>query len=183
MYIGYAQNVITPSLERPVFLAGFDQNRRATAVHDDLFVRALALRTPERTLVLCALDLIGFFRPDVQEIIQRVGDKSAGLNRPEILVASLHPHDGPDTMGLWGPDDRTNGVDPLYLSIVKEKAVSTILSALAATTRESPAMKSVCLRVPGLARNARNPEILDDELTTLQFLDEGGRPLASRRGR
>jgi len=179
MFIGYAQNLITPSLERPVFLAGFAQNRRATAIHDDLYVRALALRTPERTLVLCALDLIGFFRPDVQEIIQRVRDKSAGLNRPEILVASLHPHDGPDTMGLWGPDDRTSGVDPLYLSIVKEKAVSTILSALAATTRESPAMKSVCLRVPGLARNARNPEILDDELTTLQFLDEGGRPLAS----
>jgi hypothetical protein len=179
MFIGYAQNLITPSLERPVFLAGFAQNRRATAIHDDLYVRALALRTSERTLVLCALDLIGFFRPDVQEIIQRIGDKSAGLNRPEILVASLHPHDGPDTMGLWGPDDRTSGVDPLYLSIVKEKAVSTILSALAATTRESPAMKSVCLRVPGLARNARSPEILDDELTTLQFLDEGGRPLAS----
>jgi len=179
MFIGYAQNLITPSLERPVFLAGFAQNRRATAIHDDLYVRALALRTPERTLVLCALDLIGFFRPDAQEIIQRVCVQSTELNKPEILVASLHPHDGPDTMGLWGPDDRTSGVDPLYLSIVKEKAVSTILSALAATTRESPAMKSVCLRVPGLARNARNPEILDDELTTLQFLDEGGRPLAS----
>jgi hypothetical protein len=179
MFIGYAQNVITPSLERPVFLAGFDQNRWATAVHDDLFVRALALRTSERTLVLCSLDLIGFFRPHVQEIIQRVRDQSAELNKVEILVASLHPHDGPDTMGLWGPDDRTSGVDPLYLAEVKDKTASTILSALAAATRESPAMKSVCLRVPGLARNARNPEILDDELTALQFLDEGGRAMAS----
>jgi hypothetical protein len=179
MLIGYAQNVITPSLERPVFLAGFAQNRRATAIHDDLYVRALALSTPGRTLVLCALDLIGFFRPHVQEIIQRVCSHFTELKKPEILIASLHPHDGPDTMGLWGPDDHTSGVDPLYLAEVKDKAVATIISALSAAIKESPAMKSVCLRVPGLAKNARNPEILDDELTALQFLDEGGKPLAS----
>jgi len=179
MQIGYAQDIITPGLDKPVFLAGFAQNRRATAIHDDLFVRALALRTPERTLVLCALDLIGLFRADVQEIIQRVCGHFTELNKPEILIASLHPHDGPDTMGLWGSDDRTSGVDPLYLAEVKDKAIATILSALAAATKESPAMKSVCLRVPGLAKNARNPEILDDELTALQFLDGGGKPLAS----
>lgn len=178
MFIGYAQNIITPSLERPVFLAGFDQNRRATAIHDDLYVRALTICTPEQTLVLCALDLIGFFRPHIKEIIQRVGDHYSEPNKPAILIASLHPHDGPDTMGLWGPDNHTSGVDPFYLAELKDKAVATILSALA-TTRESPAMKSVCLRVPGLAKNARNPEILDDELTALQFLDASGRPLAS----
>ena len=179
MFIGYAQNIITPSLERPVFLAGFDQNRRATAIHDDLYVRALALCTPGRTLVLCALDLIGFFRPHVQEIIQRVSSHYDGSHKPDIIISSLHPHDGPDTMGLWGPDSRTSGVDPLYMADVKDKAEATILSALAAMTLESPAMKSVCLRVPGLAKNARNPEILDDELTALQFLDKDNRPLAS----
>lgn len=179
MFIGYAQNIITPSLERPVFLAGFDQNRRATAIHDDLYVRALALCTPGRTLVLCAMDLIGFFRPHVQEIIQRVSSHYDGSHKPDIIISSLHPHDGPDTMGLWGPDSHTSGVDPLYLADVKDKAEATILSALAAMTLESPAMKSVCLRVPGLAKNARNPEILDDELTALQFLDKDNRPLAS----
>ena len=177
--IGYAQNVISPSLERPVFLAGFAQNRRATAIHDDLSVRALAICTPERTLVLCALDLIGFFRSDIQEIIRRVHDHFKEQNRPEILIASLHPHDGPDTMGLWGPDDHTSGVDPQYLAEVKDKTALTILSALGSATRESKLMKSVCLRVPGLAKNARNPEILDDELTAMQFLDEAGSPLAS----
>jgi hypothetical protein len=179
MFMGYAQNVITPSLERPVYLAGFAQNRRATAVHDDLYVRALALRTPERTLVLVALDLIGFFRFDVQEVILRARGQSPLSEQPEILIASLHPHDGPDTMGLWGPDDCTRGVDPLYLAEVKDKTVAAILSALADATHESPAMKSVCLRVPGLAKNARDPLILDDELTALQFLDPSGRPLAS----
>jgi hypothetical protein len=115
----------------------------------------------------------------VQEIIQRVSSHYDGSHKPDIIISSLHPHDGPDTMGLWGPDSRTSGVDPLYLADVKDKAEATILSALAAMTLESPAMKSVCLRVPGLAKNARNPEILDDELTALQFLDKDNRPLAS----
>jgi hypothetical protein len=103
----------------------------------------------------------------------------AAPDRLDILVASLHPHDGPDTIGLWGPDDRTSGVDLLYLAKVKDRTETTILSALSTMTREALAMKSVSLHVPGLARNARNPEILDNELTALQFLDERGVPLAS----
>ncbi|MBE3119544.1 MAG: hypothetical protein IMZ50_12430, partial [Candidatus Atribacteria bacterium] len=179
MLIGYAQTIITPSLARPVYMAGFAQNRQATSIHDDLYVRALAMCTRERTIVFCALDLIGFFRPDVQDVIQRVRGHFTELTKPEILIASLHPHDGPDTMGLWGPDDRTSGVDPLYLAELKDKTVATILTALAAAIKESPSLKSVCLRVPGLAKNVRNPEILDDELTALQFLDIDGRPLVS----
>ncbi|MDX1417140.1 MAG: hypothetical protein R3293_23240, partial [Candidatus Promineifilaceae bacterium] len=41
--IGYAQDIITPTVEKPCYLAGFGRKRRAVAVHDDLYVRALAL--------------------------------------------------------------------------------------------------------------------------------------------
>ena len=60
--IGYAQATITPALARPVFLAGFGRNRRAASVHDDLYVRALALREGDVTVVLAAVDLIGLAR-------------------------------------------------------------------------------------------------------------------------
>ena len=63
MNIGYAQNIITPALDRPVYLAGFGNNRRAKTIHDDLYVRAFAIQTAKTTLVLVALDLIGLFRP------------------------------------------------------------------------------------------------------------------------
>lgn len=43
MQVGTAQTVITPALDRPIYLAGFGQNRRAQTVHNDLYVRALAL--------------------------------------------------------------------------------------------------------------------------------------------
>jgi hypothetical protein len=178
MKIGYAQTVITPSLERPVYLAGFGNNRLAESVHDDLTVRALSLHTNETTLVLCALDLVGFFRPDVQDVLEslKVSETFRGLN-PHVILASTHTHHGPDTMGLWGPDDKTRGVDADYITSLKSKIVDTILASL---LDPNPAtVKSTSIHVPGLAKNARNPEIVDDELTLAQFLDTEHCPLAT----
>ncbi len=56
---GHAQAVITPNLERSVFLAGFGQNRRAESVHDDLYAHALATQFGTTTVLMIALDLLG----------------------------------------------------------------------------------------------------------------------------
>ena len=178
MKIGYAQTVITPSLERPVYLAGFGNNRRAEFVHDDLTVRALSLHTNETTLVLCALDLVGFFRPDVQDVLAslKVSETFRGL-KPHVIIASTHTHHGPDTMGLWGKDDKTRGVDADYMASLKSKILDTILASL--IDPKPATVKSTCIHVPGLAKNARDPEIVDDELTLAQFLDTEHCPLAT----
>ena len=178
MKIGYAQNVITPSLDRPVYLAGFGNNRQAETVHDDLTVRALSILTDETTLILCALDLIGFFRPNVQDVIAtlKVSETFRVLN-PHIIIASTHTHHGPDTMGLWGPDDKTRGVDADYLTSLKSKIVDTILASL--SDQKPATVKSTSVQVPGLAKNARDPEIVDEELTLAQFLDSDNQLLAT----
>ena len=172
MKVGYAQNIITPSLDKPVYLAGFGNNRRAETIHDDLYVRALATHSEDdkSTLVLVALDLIGFFRRDVYDVMEtlKVSETFRVLN-PQVVIASVHPHHGPDTMGLWGPDDKTSGVDAEYMSALKEKIASSILSSLSDLKPASVSTTSV--HVPGLAKNARNPEILDDELTLAQYND------------
>ncbi|HRJ58394.1 MAG TPA: neutral/alkaline non-lysosomal ceramidase N-terminal domain-containing protein, partial [Anaerolineales bacterium] len=172
MKIGYAQTVITPSLEKPVYLAGFGNDRRAKTIHDDLYARALAIQTEQTTLVLVALDLIGFFRPDAYEVIEKV-------NRPDvqIVIASTHTHHGPDTMGLWGPDQKTRGVDEVWMSATKQKIVDGIRASL--STLKPASVKWASVHVPGLVKNARNPEILDDELTLLQFLDADHRSLVT----
>ncbi len=182
MKIGYAQQFITPSLDKPVFLAGFGNNRRAETIHDELSVRALSMHTAELSLVLCALDLIGFFRPDVQDVIRQVHNNHPGL---QIVIASTHTHHGPDTMGLWGPDDKTRGVDADYLLNLKAKILETVLASLSETptalsTGLKPAsVKTTSVHVPGLVKNARNPDILDDELSLLQFLAGDQKPLAT----
>ncbi len=172
MKIGYAQNVITPSLDSPVYLAGFGNDRRATAVHDGLYARALAIQTEQTTLVLVALDLIGFFRLDVYAVIDQV-------NRPDvqIIIASTHTHHGPDTMGLWGPDQKTRGVDKKYLADIKIKIGEVIHASL--STLKPASVKWASVHVPGLSANFRNPEIRDDELTLLQFTTADGRPLTT----
>ena len=162
--IGYAQEIITPSLERPVYLAGFDQNRRAESVHDDLYVRALALVLGETEVVVAALDLIGLGRQHCQEIERRVNVAKPGTRK---FLSCTHTHHGPDTIGLWGPDTARSGVDPLYMDSLKDKIVGAMLAAL---DQMAPAeMRLALVQVSGLAKNARDPDILDEELTCLQF--------------
>lgn len=175
MQAGYAQDVITPTLDRPVFLAGFGQDRRAETVHDDLYVRALALEGRDVRLVVAALDLIGLPRPHCQEIEARVAEQAPGTR---LWVACTHTHHGPDTIGFWGPDMATSGVDPEHLAGLKDRVVA---AALAALDRLQPAhLRCTSLPVTGLAKNARDPEILDEELTCLQFCEpDTGAPLAT----
>lgn len=162
--VGFSQMTITPSLEFPVYLAGFGQNRLAESVHDELTVRALALDDGQTRLVLTALDLIGFFRSDVQEVIQRVHEQHPAV---EVIIASIHTHHGPDTLGLWGRNFRHSGVDRMYMAALKDKIYGTILAALEKLTPTF--FKTTSIHVPGVVKNARNPEIVDDELTLVQF--------------
>jgi len=178
MKIGYAQTVITPMLDKPVYLAGFGNNRRATTIHDDLYVRSLAIQTEQSTLVLVALDLIGFFRRDVDDVIGTLKvSETFRVLKPQVVIASTHTHHGPDTMGLWGPDQKTCGVDFEYMSAIKKKIADTITASL--STLKPASAKWTSVRVPGLAKNARNPEIVDDELTLAQFTTSEGKPLAT----
>lgn len=172
---GYAQAVITPSLERPVFLAGFGRNRRAQTVHDDLTARALALKQNGRCLIVVALDLISLHRAQCAAIARRV---AAQLPGAQTLIACTHTHHGPDTLGLWGPDEQTSGVDAAYLDFLFDTVVNTAVAAAAGLQAVHLASTSVV--VPGVAKNFRDPAITDEELTCLQFRAVAGqRPLAT----
>jgi hypothetical protein len=162
--IGYAQQTITPSLDRRVYLAGFDRNRPAMGIHDDLYVRALALKRGETRLVLAALDLLGFPRVYCQQIEARVNEKAPGTR---LILASTHTHHGPDTIGMWGRSWFRSGVDPVYMTTVQHKVVETALRALAQC--QPARLRATATRVPGVAKNSRDPDILDEELTCLQF--------------
>ena len=173
--IGYAQQTITPSLDRTVYLAGFGQNRVAQDVHDDLYVRAVAMALRDTRVVLAALDLLGLSRIHCQEIERRVNERVPGVR---LILACTHTHHGPDTLGLWGPDAATSGTDPEYLAGLKRKVVDTVVTALGCL--QPVRLRCASVRVPGVAKNARDPHILDDELTCAQFCHpEHGAALAT----
>lgn len=173
--IGYAQQTITPALDRMVYLAGFGQNRVAQDIHDELYVRAVAMTLGDTRVVLAALDLLGLSRIHCQEIEQRVNERVPGVR---LILACTHTHHGPDTIGLWGPDVATSGTDGEYLAGLKSKIVDTIVTALGCL--QPARLRSASVRVPGVAKNARDPHILDDELTCAQFCHaEHGAALAT----
>ncbi|MCS6827932.1 MAG: hypothetical protein NZ553_15070, partial [Caldilinea sp.] len=172
---GYAESTITPSLERPVYLAGFGRNRRATSVHDDLYVRALALQMEKDAVVLAAVDLIGLPRHVAQAIEQAVQRTAPDA---QLILAATHTHHGPDTLGLWGPDEWTRGVDERYLSWLEQAIAETATQAL--YKAQPTQLRAASTQVSGVARNARDPAVLDEELSCLQFVaGDALRPLAT----
>jgi hypothetical protein len=132
---GAARSEITPDIaNHKVYLAGFGHNRIATAVHDPLYVRCIALEGGRQTVVMCAADLIGLFYSDVETIRERF--RRTAPPGARLIVASTHVHEGPDTLGLWGPSALETGVDQPYLDWVESRIAET---ALAATRSMAPA--------------------------------------------
>jgi hypothetical protein len=144
-------------------------------VHDDLYARALALADGATQVVLVAVDLIGLTRPFCQAVERQVQSVRPGV---QLLIAATHTHHGPDTLGLWGPDEATSGVDPQYMTAVEQALVAVALEALDAV---APAgLRTAAVTVTGVARNARNPAVKDEELTCLQFCTAAAhQPLAT----
>ncbi len=162
--VGCARRDITPPLEREVYLAGFSRNRQAHGVHDPLYAYALALKHGDTCLVLGALDLLGIARVYCQDIETRV---RASVPGARVVLASTHTHHGPDTIGMWGPGALRSGVDKDYMASLETNVTEVILDAL---DNLQPAwLRCAETHVPHLVKNARDPEIVDDALTCLQF--------------
>jgi hypothetical protein len=124
LQVGFAEADITPKLgDKPVFMAGFGQNRKATKVHDPLMARAVVLRHDKAKIALVSIDVIGFFNPDVVA----VRDKLPGFSH--VMVGSTHNHEGPDTLGLWGPNPFASGVDADDVKNIQDQVVKAVKDA------------------------------------------------------
>ncbi|HEX5268888.1 MAG TPA: hypothetical protein VFW33_00310, partial [Gemmataceae bacterium] len=166
---GFADADITPALsDRPVYMAGFGHNRAATKVHDPLFARAVVLRHDGHKVALASVDVVGFFNPNVV----RVRAALAGFDY--VLVTSTHNHEGPDTLGLWGPNAFQSGVNKEYLKQIEEKIVKAVKSADAAAKPVGAALGTA--RAPELLHDAREPYVKHDELTAIRFAGRDGKP-------
>jgi hypothetical protein len=112
----------------PVFIAGFGDNRQATGYHDRLWARGVVVDGADGRVAIVSVDLIGYFNAEV-ETIRSLVDPSAGIDY--VVVSSTHQHEGPDTLGIWGPDPTTSGVDFGYLDFVNQSVADCINEAAA----------------------------------------------------
>ncbi len=164
---------ITP--ETPVYIAGYGSNRKSTGVHDQIMARCIVLEQGKTRVAFVSCDLIGVPRFHVEKIKTLV--KSV---LPEnIYIAATHVHSAPDTMGQWGPDFRTSGVDQAWLASVREKIARLIDET---TPKLEPANLKIATTkdVPRISKNIRIPKIVDKELGVIQAVNpKTGKPIAT----
>jgi hypothetical protein len=176
---GAAKAVITPDISKnKVYLAGLGLNRVATGVHDDLYVRCVALGAGRQTLALCSVDVIGLFYDDVLKIRERVK-----LDAPQVthlIVASTHVHEGPDTLGLWGPTALKTGIDENYLDWLDSKIAATAVNAVGSMQPARMELARDDHPLLGLLQSVDRPPIVKDPYLFVMRLRKAstGEPIA-----
>ncbi len=111
----------------PIYLAGFGNDRIATGVHDDTWARGVVIESGGKKIGLVILDVVGYFNNEVETIRSLVDDASFDA----IVVSSTHVHESADTMGLWGPDQLTTGVDNGHLDFINRTVADALREASA----------------------------------------------------
>lgn len=163
LQVGFAEVDVSPKIDpnKPVYMAGFGQNRLATKVHDPIMVRAIVLNDGKQTVAIASVDVVGLFFP----VVERIRAKLKGFDH--VMVSSTHNHEGPDTLGLWGPNRFKSGVDAEYLNFVEAGVVKAINNAKATLADANSQIGTAT--GPELLRDSRIPEIKHDEIVCLRF--------------
>ncbi len=73
-------------------------------------------------MALCPVDVIGLFYDDVLKIREQVKVQAPEVS--QLIVASTLVHEGPDTLGLWGPTPLQTGIDENYLDWLGSQIVA-----------------------------------------------------------
>lgn len=167
--VGFGRVNITPEVSdpaRPVYVAGFGQNRVATAVHDDLWALACVIDDGHHRVGIAALDAIGLFHEAVTEIRRRLRPE-AGIDY--AIVCTTHNHNTPDLMGLWGPHPFKSGVNPKYLERVIAATAQALSEAAQALEPAQVAFHKIPTSPDGLVTDTRKPIVHDPDIRVMHF--------------
>lgn len=178
---GAAAIDITPDPQAStVWLAGFGNGRRATGVHDPLWARAIVCDDGRSRIAVVACDLIGLFHEQAAEARRRVSP-AAGVDL--VVVCSLHDHEGPDTMGLWGETPFDSGIDRAYLDRVTGAIARAVEEAAAALVPVRMRVTTFRTGAEGFIRDSRRPLVYADSGVIARFVRaDDGRTVATLVG-
>jgi hypothetical protein len=176
----------------PIFLAGFSDNRQATGYNDQLWARGVVVEGFGGRVAIVSIDVVGYLLNEVETARAMVSPDS---EIDYLTVSSTHQHEGPDTIGIWGPDPLTTGIDFGYLDFVNASIADCVDDAAAnmepariryATTDSSGLSLGIDVEDDGLGVGdgkvlvdddllapATDGRIVDDRLSVMQFTRRG----------
>lgn len=141
---------------------------------DGLWARASYIDSNGTKLAVVSLDLLGLFYEDVVKIRDAV--RAAVGSDTHVLVASTHTHAGIDTLGVYGPNETTSGIDPAYQSFVRQQAAAAAIEA-AASAQTVASVRFGSLPAPPTFNEydrSRHPGTYDDNVNVIQLVGASG---------
>ncbi len=179
LYAGASKVDITPPKRKWVYMAGYNIGRRSTGVLDPIYARCAFVSNGNESVLFISLDLIGYFYDDIKEVREMIS-KDENLSK-KIIISSIHNHEGPDTMGLWGPGPFSifpvrNGRDPVYDRWLKEKIA--VCASEAAGNARPAGLKFAKTDVPeGYQENIRKEGYKENTMYLMRADDITGKSI------
>lgn len=140
--------------------------------HDDTWARAVVLESQDTAVALVSLDVVGFFNYEVRRAREELKKRYPDMPIDELVVASTHTHEGVDTMGYWGENIGIDGKFPAYNAFIRSQIIDAVYEAW--QSRELAAAKFAVTDHTFGIRDSRDPNVIDPELVSAQFVREDG---------
>lgn len=180
---GAASAIITPPLG--TLLYGYEFQRKAAKVNDDLRVTALAVCKGELSAILISADVVSV-GGDLAERIRRLISDETGVPFKNISISAIHTHSGPAMKSAkgWGSANEAFINDifiPGALKAAKEAVANMVPALMGVGTVESKAgVNRRELMQNGQVLLGQNPYgTFDSEMTVLSFRGIDGSPVAN----
>lgn len=178
-----------------VWIAGFGPGRAAQGVNDPIGVRCLIISKDNEYVVFIVFDFVGLLKNRVEIIKDKL--EEIGIDRNKVIISCTHNHQGPDTIGLWGPKMGKSGINKEYLNWVEDKVVELVRNT--SLNLKTAKVKFGQIRMRdispyyngknfggkaskneqlGLIYDGRDPIIVDDLFLSMKFDDEKGKSIA-----
>ena len=183
LQVGAATVDLTPydkAAAGDVYIAGFGPGRSSEGVLDPITGRVLFVDDGAQWVVLVWLDFVGLLNDEVRGIRGLVT-----RDHPErVIVGSTHNHEGPDTMGYWGPGvllPVASGKDPEYMTWMRGQVADAI--ARAVVSAKPARLRFAATTVEeGISANLwfpDDPSRKDNQMTVLAAEDVDGKRIAT----
>lgn len=175
--VGTACATVNPA--EGTYLAGYDQNRKSTGIHDDLFAKAVAFYDGSEAVALVVVDAISLQYDTVNEIRQAASKAVTRVPLPpeRIILQATHTHCAPDTIGIYGPDELTSGRNPQHMKQLIETTSQQVAKAV--ENLQPATLAWAATECKGWAVNDSEPDILDNSVTILECIGKDGQPIAA----
>ena len=162
------------------WIAGYGNGRLALGVHDPVWARAIVLRQGNTTVALVSMDALGLFYEETAEVEKLLRQKlAAAYDIDLLLLHGTHLHQNADTVGGWGPDFTTSGINPYYQKQWRQGLADAIFAARGSLRPARLSVSSIAVEdgpnhdMRRYVGDGRDPVVIDNTLHTLQFMEKG----------